>query len=164
MAGISATVTFPLVGAFDTAMSGRLMIQALLVAALGSLVFNFIYFASCGWSGLLRKRTGGRICRPQNIICTWPSVAMVLGSLVVVAMPAVHLAAQMMLTASDEVEALMTRYRSPVVCGAAALGNAVLLGALFGRQQMRLVLLHITLKSVQSGPEHQLCSGAGDGD
>jgi len=147
-----ANVTFPLVGAVDTAMMGRLDDPSFVGgAALGSLVFNFIYF---GFS-FLRMATTGLVAQAhgrqdlqaiEQHLVRGLVVAMVLGSLLVVAMPAVHLAAQMMLTASDEVEALMTRYiEVRLFAVPAALGNAVLLGALFGRQQMRLVLLHITL-------------------
>ncbi|MGC6496598.1 MAG: MATE family efflux transporter [Candidatus Puniceispirillaceae bacterium] len=146
-----ANVTFPLVGAVDTAMMGRLDDPSFVGgAALGSLVFNFIYFGF----GFLRMATTGLVAQAhgrqdlqaiEHHLVRGLVVAMVLGSLVVVAMPIVHLAAQLMLMASDEVEALMTRYiEIRLLAVPAALGNAVLLGALFGRQQMRLVLLHIT--------------------
>ena len=146
-----ANVTFPLVGAVDTAMMGRLDDPSFVGgAALGSLVFNFIYFGF----GFLRMATTGLVAQAhgrqdlqaiEHHLVRGLVVAMVLGSLVVVAMPIVHLAAQLMLMASDEVEALMTRYiEIRLLAVPAALGNAVLLGALFGRQQMRLALLHIT--------------------
>ena len=51
-----ANVTFPLVGAVDTAMMGRLDDPSFVGgAALGSLVFNFIYF---GFSFLRMATTG----------------------------------------------------------------------------------------------------------
>lgn len=150
-----ANITFPLVGAADTAMMGRLDDPSFVgSAALGSLVFNFIYFGF----GFLRMATTGLVAQAhgrndlraiEHHLVRGLIVAFLLGGIVVLLMPAIHLAAQTMLTASDEVERLMTRYIDiRLFAVPAALGNAVLLGSLFGRQHMRLVMLQITLVNV----------------
>ena len=150
-----ANITFPLVGAADTAMMGRLDDPSFVGgAALGSLVFNFIYFGF----GFLRMATTGLVAQAhgrgdnaaiEHHLVRGMFVAFLLGCAIIALMPLVHLAAGTLLTASDTVESLMKTYIDiRLFAVPAALCNAVLLGCLFGRQQMRLVMLQITLVNV----------------
>ena len=60
---IVANITFPLVGAADTAMMGRLEDASFVGGvALGSLVFNFIYFGL----GFLRMCTTGLVAQAHG--------------------------------------------------------------------------------------------------
>ena len=152
-----ANITFPLVGAADTAMMGRLDDPSFVGgAALGSLVFNFIYFGF----GFLRMATTGLVAQAhgrddttaiEHHLVRGLFIAFLLGCTIIALMPVVHLAAGTLLTASDAVESLMKAYIDiRLFAVPAALCNAVLLGCLFGRQQMRLVMLQITLVNVSN--------------
>jgi MATE family multidrug resistance protein len=147
---IIANVTFPLVGAADTAMMGRLDDASFVGGvALGSLVFNFIYFGL----GFLRMCTTGLVAQAQgrgdlrdieNHLVRGLILAFFLGSIFVLATPLVHMVTSALLTASDTVEALMQRYVGlRLLAVPAALANMVLLGCIFGRQQMRLAMVQI---------------------
>ena len=147
---IIANVTIPLVGAADTAMMGRLDDASFVGGvALGSLVFNFIYFGL----GFLRMCTTGLIAQAQgrgdlqeieNHLVRGLILAFCLGFLFVIATPLVHLVTGAMLTASDAVETLMQDYVGiRLLAVPAALANMVLLGCIFGRQQMRLAMVQI---------------------
>ena len=147
---IIANVTIPLVGAADTAMMGRLDDASFVGGvALGSLVFNFIYFGL----GFLRMCTTGLVAQAQgrgdlqeieNHLVRGLILAFCLGFLFVIATPLVHLVTGAMLTASDAVETLMQDYVGiRLLAVPAALANMVLLGCIFGRQQMRLAMVQI---------------------
>ena len=147
---IIANVTFPLVGAADTAMMGRLDDASFVGGvALGSLVFNFIYFGL----GFLRMCTTGLVAQAQgrgdlheieNHLVRGLILALCLGFVFVLATPAVHLVTGVLLSASDAVESLMQRYVGiRLLAVPAALANMVLLGCIFGRQQMRLAMIQI---------------------
>jgi MATE family multidrug resistance protein len=147
---IIANVTFPLVGAADTAMMGRLDDASFVGGvALGSLIFSFIYFGL----GFLRMCTTGLVAQAQgrgdlgeieNHLVRGLILAFCLGVIFVVATPVVHIVTGALLTASDAVEALMQRYVGiRILAVPAALANMVLLGCIFGRQQMRLAMVQI---------------------
>ena len=147
---IIANVTIPLVGAADTAMMGRLDDASFVGGvALGSLVFNFIYFGL----GFLRMCTTGLVAQAQgrgdlqeieNHLVRGLILAFSLGFLFVIATPLVHLVTGAMLAASDTVETLMQDYVGiRLLAVPAALANMVLLGCIFGRQQMRLAMVQI---------------------
>jgi MATE family multidrug resistance protein len=147
---IIANVTFPMVGAADTAMMGRLDDASFVGGvALGSLVFNFIYFGL----GFLRMCTTGLVAQAQgrgdlqeieNHLVRGLILAFSLGFLFVIATPLVHLVTGAMLAASDTVETLMQDYVGiRLLAVPAALANMVLLGCIFGRQQMRLAMVQI---------------------
>ena len=71
-------------------------------------------------------------------------LAFSLGFLFVIATPLVHLVTGAMLAASDTVETLMQDYVGiRLLAVPAALANMVLLGCIFGRQQMRLAMVQI---------------------
>ena len=147
---IIANVTFPLVGAADTAMMGRLDDASFVGGvALGSLVFNFIYFGL----GFLRMCTTGLVAQAQgrgdlrdieNHLVRGLILAFCLGFIFVIATPLVHMVTGALLTASEAVESLMLQYVGiRLLAVPAALANMVLLGCIFGRQQMRLAMVQI---------------------
>ena len=147
---IIANVTFPLVGAADTAMMGRLDDASFVGGvALGSLVFNFIYFGL----GFLRMCTTGLVAQSQgrgdlreieSHLVRGLILALCLGVIFVIATPAVHMVTGALLTASEAVESLMRHYVGiRILAVPAALANMVLLGCIFGRQQMRLAMVQI---------------------
>jgi len=147
---IVANITFPLVGAADTAMMGRLDDASFVGGvALGSLVFNFIYFGL----GFLRMCTTGLVAQAhgrgdvreiENHLVRGLIIAFVLGVTFVLATPVVHVVTAALLSASGTVESLMRTYVGiRLFAVPAALANMVLLGCLFGRQQMRLVMVQI---------------------
>ena len=147
---IIANVTFPLVGAADTAMMGRLDDASFVGGvALGSLVFNFIYFGL----GFLRMCTTGLVAQAQgrgdlreieNHLVRGLILAVCLGFIFVIATPLVHVVTGALLTASEAVESLMRQYVGiRLLAVPAALANMVLLGCIFGRQQMRLAMVQI---------------------
>jgi len=147
---IIANVTFPLVGAADTAMMGRLDDASYVGGvALGSLIFSFIYFGL----GFLRMCTTGLVAQAQgrgdlgeieNHLVRGLVLAFCLGFIFVIGTPVVHVVTGALLTASDAVEALMHRYVGiRLLAVPAAIANMVLLGCIFGRQQMRLAMVQI---------------------
>ena len=147
---IIANVTFPLVGAADTAMMGRLDDASYVGGvALGSLIFSFIYFGL----GFLRMCTTGLVAQAQgrgdlaeieNHLVRGLILAFCLGFIFVIGTPVVHIVTGALLTASDAVEALMHRYVGiRLLAVPAAIANMVLLGCIFGRQQMRLAMVQI---------------------
>ena len=149
---IIANITFPLVGAADTAMMGRLDDASFVGGvALGSLVFNFIYFGL----GFLRMCTTGLVAQAQgrgdlseieNHLVRGLIIALLLGFTFVLATPLVHVVTSALLSASEAVEGLMRHYVGiRLLAVPAALANMVLLGCLFGRQQMRLAMVQIVL-------------------
>ena len=145
-----ANVTIPLVGAVDTAMMGRLPDPAFIGGvALGSLVFNFLYFGL----GFLRMCTTGLVAQAQgrrdfaeieNLLIRGVIIAFAFGVVTIAAAPIIHWISAVFLTASDRVEDLMQAYVDIRLFAApAAFANMVLLGCLFGRQQMRLCMVQI---------------------
>jgi MATE family multidrug resistance protein len=145
-----ATITIPLVGAADTAMMGRLDDVSFVGAvALGTLVFNFLYFGV----GFLRMCTTGLVAQAhgredtktiENLIIRGLVVAGILGITINLAAPLIHLVTDMILTGSTQVKALMHNYISiRLYAVPAALASMVLVGTLFGRQAMRLVMVQV---------------------
>ena len=150
-----ANITFPLVGAADTAMMGRLEDASFVGGvALGSLVFNFIYFGlgflRMGTTGLVAQAHGrGDTPAIEHHMVRGLVLAICLGSGFVLATPLVLALTGMLLAASPAVEALMQQYVGiRLLAVPAAFANMVLLGCLFGRQHMRLVLVQIIFINV----------------
>lgn len=150
-----ANITFPLVGAADTAMMGRLD-EASFVGgvALGSLVFNFIYsgfgFLRMATTGLVAQAHGrGTISEIESQMVRGLALAFALGAGIVLATPLVLGLTGTLLSAGPAVEELMQHYVSiRILAVPAALANMVLLGCLFGRQHMRLALAQIVFINV----------------
>lgn len=150
-----ANITFPLVGAADTAMMGRLEDASFVGGvALGSLVFNFIYFGlgflRMGTTGLVAQAHGrGDATAIEHHMVRGLVLALCLGTGFVLATPLVLTLTGVLLAASPAVEALMQQYVGiRLLAVPAAFANMVLLGCLFGRQHMRLVLVQIIFINV----------------
>ena len=150
-----ANITFPLVGAADTAMMGRLEDASFVGGvALGSLVFNFIYFGlgflRMGTTGLVAQAHGrGDATAIEHHMVRGLVLALCLGTGFVLATPLVLALTGVLLAASPAVEALMQQYVGiRLLAVPAAFANMVLLGCLFGRQHMRLVLVKIIFINV----------------
>ena len=150
-----ANITFPLVGAADTAMMGRLEDASFVGGvALGSLVFNFIYFGlgflRMGTTGLVAQAHGrGDATAIEHYMVRGLVLALCLGTGFVLATPLVLALTGVLLAASPAVEALMQQYVGiRLLAVPAAFANMVLLGCLFGRQHMRLVLVQIIFINV----------------
>ena len=150
-----ANITVPLVGAFDTAMMGRFPDPAYIGGvALGTLVFNFLYFGL----GFLRMCTTGLVAQAhgrndeaeiENLLIRGLIIALTLGSLAILASPIIHLVTSQLLAASSSVERQMQIYvEIRLFAAPAALGNMVLLGGLIGRQRMRLCMVHIMVVNI----------------
>lgn len=145
-----ANITVPLVGAVDTAMMGWLDNVAYVGGVgLGALIFNFIYFSF----GFLRMGTTGLVAQahgrnqPDEIV-NWLArglfLAFSLGIILLLAMPALRWIAVISFAGSADVETLMVSYLNVRIFAApAALANMVLIGCLFGRQNMRLCMTHL---------------------
>lgn len=147
-----ANITVPLVGAADTAMMGRLSDPAFIGGvALGSLVFNFLYFGL----GFVRMCTTGLVAQAhgredeseiERIMVRGLVIAISFGILAILSAPLTLWVTNLALAASERVESLMNLYVGiRLYAVPAALGNMVLLGVLFGRQQMRLCMLQLLL-------------------
>ena len=150
-----ANITFPLVGATDTAMMGRLEDASFIGGvALGSLVFNFIYFGlgflRMGTTGLVAQAHGrGDATAIEHHMVRGLVLALCLGTGFILATPLVLTLTGVLLAASPAVEALMQQYVGiRLLAVPAAFANMVLLGCLFGRQHMRLVLVQIIFINV----------------
>ena len=133
-----------MVGVVDVAMMGRLMTGLYWRCRAGMMVFNFMYFGL----GFLRMGTtghGGPDARRwqdtaiAHLLMRGVSVALGLGGVFILASPFITSAAITIFSASNMAEALMAEYITIRLFAApAALANLVLLGGLYGKQQMRL--------------------------
>ena len=150
-----ANITVPLVSAVDTAMMGRLPDPAFIGGvALGALIFNFIYygfgFLRLCTTGLVAQAHGRRDEREiENILIRGLVMAMLMGCLAILLAPAVLWVSNVTLSASANVESLMNVYVGiRIYAMPAGLANMVLLGCLFGRQQMRLGMVQLLIVNV----------------
>ena len=140
---IISNVTVPLVGAVDVAMMGRIDDPAFIGGVgLGMMLFNAIYFGM----GFLRMGTTGLVAQSQDvdaaaqiarITARGLVLAFAIGVIIILAKPMITSIATAIFSASELVESLMADYASVRLFAApAALGNMVVLGVLYGRQQM----------------------------
>ncbi len=150
-----ANITVPLVGAVDTAMMGHFPDPSYIGGvALGTLVFSFLYsglgFLRMGTTGLVSQAHGRNDdAEIENLLVRGLIIAFALGSIAVLASPIIHLLSSQLLAASSIVEVQMRTYvEIRLFAAPAALGNMVLLGCLFGRQQMRLCMLQIVVINI----------------
>ena len=140
---IISNITVPLVGAVDVAMMGRIDDPAFIGGVgLGMMLFNAIYFGM----GFLRMGTTGLVAQSQGedaaaqiarIMVRGLVLACTIGMIIVLATPVITSIATVVFSASELVESLMVDYATIRLFAApAALGNMVVLGVLYGRQQM----------------------------
>ena len=140
---IISNITVPLVGAVDVAMMGRIDDPAFIGGVgLGMMLFNAIYFGM----GFLRMGTTGLVAQSQGkdaaaqiarIMVRGLVLACAIGMIIILATPVITSIATVVFSASKLVESLMVDYATIRLFAApAALGNMVVLGVLYGRQQM----------------------------
>ena len=140
---IISNITVPLVGAVDVAMMGRIDDPAFIGGVgLGMMLFNAIYFGM----GFLRMGTTGLVAQSQGedaaaqiarIMLRGLVLACAIGMIIILATPVITSIATVVFSASELVESLMVDYATIRLFAApAALGNMVVLGVLYGRQQM----------------------------
>ena len=140
---IISNISVPLVGAVDVAMMGRIDDPAFIGGVgLGMMLFNAIYFGM----GFLRMGTTGLVAQSQGedaaaqiarIMVRGLVLACAIGMTIVLATPVITSIATFVFSASEHVESLMVDYATIRLFAApAALGNMVVLGILYGRQQM----------------------------
>jgi MATE family multidrug resistance protein len=140
---IISNVTVPLVGAVDVAMMGRIDDPAFIGGVgLGMMLFNAIYFGM----GFLRMGTTGLVAQSQGedaaaqiarTMVRGLVLACAIGMIIILATPVITSIATAVFSASELVESLMVDYATIRLFAApAALGNMVVLGVLYGRQQM----------------------------
>ena len=152
---IISNVTVPMIGAVDIAMMGRLDDPAFIGGVgLGMMVFNSIYFTMgflrMGTTGLVAQAQGQNVAsKTAKILVRGLILAFSIGLAVILATPVITGIATNLFSASKLVESLMVDYTTIRLFAApAALGNMVLLGVLYGRQQMfggMLLLLIVSL-------------------
>ena len=140
-----SNITVPLVGAVDVAMMGRLDDPVFIGGVgLGMMVFNLIYFGlgflRMGTTGLVAQMYGtGQDNAIAHLLMRGVTLAFVLGGVFILASPLITTAAIITFSASDMAEALMAKYITiRLFAVPAALANLVLLGGLYGKQQMQL--------------------------
>ena len=110
------------------------------------MVFNFMYFGlgflRMGTTGLVAQMYGaGQNTAIAHLLMRGVSIALGLGGVLILASPFVTSAAITIFSASNMAEALMVEYITIRLFAApAALANLVLLGGLYGKQQMRLAM------------------------
>ena len=140
---IISNISVPLVGAVDVAMMGRIDDPAFIGGVgLGMMLFNAIYFGM----GFLRMGTTGLVAQSQGedaaaqiarIMVRGLVLACAIGMIIILATPVITSIATAVFSASELVESLMVEYATIRLFAApAALGNMVVLGVLYGRQQM----------------------------
>ena len=140
---IISNTTVPLVGAVDVAIMGHIDDPAFIGGVgLGMMLFNAIYFGM----GFLRMGTTGLVAQSQGedaaaqiarIMVRGLVLACAIGMIIILATPVIISIATVVFSASEFVESLMVDYATIRLFAApAALGNMVLLGVLYGRQQM----------------------------
>jgi MATE family multidrug resistance protein len=150
-----ANLTTPLVGAVDTAVMGRMPDPAFIGAvAVGATIFNAVYwifgFLRMGTTGLMAQAFGARdgaelSSTPLRAV----TIALVLGAALLALQSPLKTLVLWIMPASEQVEALALTYFSIRIWGAPALlVHFVVLGTLFGLQQMRWALLVSVLLNV----------------
>ncbi len=145
---IISNISIPLLGIVDMALMGRLESDAYIGAiALGSLIFNFIYwglgFLRMGTSGFTAQAWGRRDL-PETILVFSRAflIAMLLGLLLVAFQKPVEMLSFAVLKGETRVEELaMAYFRIRVWAAPAALGQFALLGFFLGMQNARLPMV-----------------------
>ena len=142
---IISNISIPLLGIVDMALMGRLESDVYIGAiALGSLIFNFIYwglgFLRMGTSGFTAQARGRRdIPETVMVFSRAMFIALVISVLLLVLQKPIELLSFMVLKGETEVEQLaMTYFRIRIWAAPAVLGQFALLGFFLGMQNARL--------------------------
>lgn len=145
---IISNISIPLLGIVDMALMGHLESDAYIGAiALGSLIFNFIYwglgFLRMGTSGFTAQAWGRRDL-PETILVFSRAafIAMGLSLLLLLLQKPIEILSFLILKGETQVEALAMEYfRIRVWAVPAALGQFALLGFFLGMQNARLPMV-----------------------
>lgn len=145
---IISNISIPLLGIVDMSLMGRMESDAYIGAiALGSLIFNFIYwglgFLRMGTSGFTAQAWGRRDI-PETIMVFSRAafIALVMSALLLVFQGPVEFLSFLVLKGETRVEELaMDYFRIRVWAAPAALGQFALLGFFLGMQNARLPLV-----------------------
>ncbi len=145
---IISNISIPLLGIVDMALMGHMESDAYIGAiALGSLVFNFIYwslgFLRMGTSGFTAQAWGRRDLTETILVLSRAALIALIVSLVLIIMQKpIELLSFMVLKGETRVEELaMTYFRIRVWAAPAALGQFALLGFFLGMQNARLPMV-----------------------
>jgi MATE family multidrug resistance protein len=145
---IISNISIPLLGIVDMALMGHLESDAYIGAiALGSLIFNFIYwglgFLRMGTSGFTAQAWGRRDL-PETILVLSRAgfIALVTSAFLLVLQKPIEILSFLVLKGETEVEQLaMAYFRIRIWAAPAALGQFALLGFFLGMQNARLPMV-----------------------
>jgi MATE family multidrug resistance protein len=152
---IISNISIPMLGIVDMALMGHLESDAYIGAiALGSLIFNFIYwsfgFLRMGTSGFTAQ-AWGRNDHPETILVFARAffIAIVMSLLLLLLQKPIEILSFAVLKGETRVEDLaMTYFRIRVWAAPAALGQFALLGFFLGMQNARLPMFVLVLTNV----------------
>ncbi len=152
---IISNISIPMLGIVDMALMGHLESDAYIGAiALGSLIFNFIYwsfgFLRMGTSGFTAQ-AWGRNDYPETILVFARAffIAIVMSLLLLLLQKPIEILSFAVLKGETRVEDLaMTYFRIRVWAAPAALGQFALLGFFLGMQNARLPMFVLVLTNV----------------
>ena len=152
---IISNISIPMLGIVDMALMGHLESDAYIGAiALGSLIFNFIYwsfgFLRMGTSGFTAQALG-RNDHPETILVFARAffIAIVMSLLLLLLQKPIEILSFAVLKGETRVEELaMTYFRIRVWAAPAALGQFALLGFFLGMQNARLPMFVLVLTNV----------------
>lgn len=152
---IISNISIPLLGIVDMALMGHLESDVYIGAiALGSLIFNFIYwglgFLRMGTSGFTAQ-AWGRKDLPETILVFSRAafIALAISVLLLALQKPIELLSFLVLKGETEVEALaMAYFRIRVWAAPAALGQFALLGFFLGMQNARLPMVVLVTANV----------------
>ncbi len=152
---IISNISIPLLGIVDMALMGHLESDAYIGAiALGSLIFNFIYwglgFLRMGTSGFTAQAWGRRDL-PETILVFSRAVfiALLTGILLLLLQKPIEWLSFLLLKGESQVEELaMDYFRIRIWAAPAALGQFALLGFFLGMQNARLPMVVLVTTNV----------------
>jgi len=152
---IISNISIPMLGIVDMALMGHLESDAYIGAiALGSLIFNFIYwsfgFLRMGTSGFTAQ-AWGRNDHPETILVFSRAffIAITISLLLLLLQKPIEILSFAVLKGETRVEELaMTYFRIRVWAAPAALGQFALLGFFLGMQNARLPMFVLVLTNV----------------
>ena len=152
---IISNISIPLLGIVDMALMGHLESDSYIGAiALGSLIFNFIYwglgFLRMGTSGFTAQAWGRRDL-PETILVFSRAlfIAIITGVLLLLLQRPIEILSFLVLKGESQVEELaMAYFRIRIWAAPAALGQFALLGFFLGMQNARLPMVVLVTTNV----------------
>ncbi len=152
---IISNISIPMLGIVDMALMGHLESDAYIGAiALGSLIFNFIYwslgFLRMGTSGFTAQALGRRDLQETILVFSRAAfIALIMSLLLLAFQGPIESLSFLVLKGETQVEELaMTYFRIRVWAAPAALGQFALLGFFLGMQNARLPMVVLVLTNV----------------